>query len=63
MNEEKDIVTKIVHILIEEFNQNIDIYSTNLGKNTQEQIHYQIIHHAKNLLSGQLNGVSNKMKY
>ncbi|WP_260510973.1 helix-turn-helix domain-containing protein [Paenibacillus cucumis (ex Kampfer et al. 2016)] len=133
---EKDIVTKIVHILIEEFSQNIDIYSTDLivsnlevllnyaqrfygrqfitrktihhdvvdrfeqllkesftlqqlgengipsvkelakemgystnylsdllkketGKNTQEHIHYQIIHHAKNLLSGTSEPISN----
>ncbi|WP_170943821.1 helix-turn-helix domain-containing protein [Priestia megaterium] len=133
---EKDIVTKIVHIIIEEFSQNIDIYSLDLivsnievllnyaqrfygrqfitrktihndvvnrfeqllkesftlhhlgengipsvkelakemgystnylsdllkketGKNTQEHIHYQIINHAKNLLSGTSEPISN----
>lgn len=133
---EKDTVTKIVHIIIEECNQNIDIYSSDLivsslevllnyaqrfygrqfitrktihhdvvdkfeqllkesfslqylgengipsvkelakgmgystnylsdllkretGKNTQEHIHYQIINHAKNLLSGTSEPISN----
>lgn len=133
---EKEIVTRIVHILIEEFSQNIDIYSSGLivsnlevllnyaqrfygrqfitrrtihkdvverfeqllkesitlhilgengipsvkelakemgystnylsdllkketGKSTQEHIHYQIINHAKNLLSGTSEPISN----
>ncbi len=132
---EKDIVTQIVHILMEEFSQNLDVYSSDLilsnlevllnyaqrfygrqfltrktihqdvverfyqvlkesfaleqlensgvpsvkelaktigystnylsdllkketGKNTQEHIHYQIIHHAKNLLTGTSESIS-----
>jgi AraC-like DNA-binding protein len=36
-----------------------DLLKKETGKNTQEHIHYQIIHHAKKLLSGTSEPISN----